>query len=146
MSKAAPTDLPVEKLGAWLEQAVGEFCGLHTARKFAGGQSNPTFLLVTKAKDGSDRIRCGRRNLNVTDFLTQELHLPWREAAPILQRTYAEQQGREVQQPARSAPRRDLWADYRRTSGPRTICGHAGRHLGAPGARVATFGPEQAES
>lgn len=69
---------------------------------------------VTKAKDGSDRIRCGRRNLNVTDFLTQELHLPWREAAPILRRTYAEQQGREVQQPARSAPRRDLWADYRR--------------------------------
>ncbi|GAE59226.1 hypothetical protein XPN_1132, partial [Xanthomonas arboricola pv. pruni MAFF 301427] len=69
---------------------------------------------VTKAKDGSDRIRCGRRNLNVTDFLTQELHLPWREAAPILRGTYAEQQGREVQQPARSAPRRDLWADYRR--------------------------------
>ena len=68
---------------------------------------------VTKAKDGSDRIRCGRRNLNVTDFLTQELHLPWREAAPILRRTYAEQQGREAQQPARSAPRRDLWADYR---------------------------------
>ena len=45
MSKAAPTDLPVEKLGAWLEQAVGDFHGLHTARKFAGGQSNPTFLL-----------------------------------------------------------------------------------------------------
>jgi aminoglycoside phosphotransferase (APT) family kinase protein len=45
MSKAAPTDLPVEKLGAWLEQAVGDFRGLHTARKFAGGQSNPTFLL-----------------------------------------------------------------------------------------------------
>lgn len=69
---------------------------------------------VTKAKDGSDRVKCGRRNLNVSDFLTQELHLPWREAAPILRRTYAEQRGREVQQPARSAPRRDIWADYRR--------------------------------
>lgn len=69
---------------------------------------------VTKGKDGSDRIRAGRRNLNVTDFLTQELHLPWREAAPILRRTYAEQNGREAPQQARSAPRRDLWADYRR--------------------------------
>ncbi|CEI18815.1 LPD7 domain-containing protein (plasmid) [Xanthomonas axonopodis pv. cassiae] len=69
---------------------------------------------VTTAKDGSDRIRCGGRNLNVTDFLTQELHLPWREAAPLLRRVYAEQQGREVHQQARSAPRRDLWAEYRR--------------------------------
>ena len=45
MSKAAPTDLPVEKLGTWLEQAIEDFHGLRIARKFAGGQSNPTFLL-----------------------------------------------------------------------------------------------------
>ena len=69
---------------------------------------------VTKGKDGSDRIRCGRRNLNVSDFLTQELHLPWRDAAPILQQIYAEQVGHAAPQQARSAPRRDLWADYRR--------------------------------
>lgn len=69
---------------------------------------------VTKGKDGGDRIRCGRRNLNVSDFLTQELHLPWRDAAPILQQTYAEQIGHAAPQQARPAPRRDLWADYRR--------------------------------
>ena len=45
MSKAATTELPVESLGAWLERAIPDFRGLHTARKFAGGQSNPTFLL-----------------------------------------------------------------------------------------------------
>jgi aminoglycoside phosphotransferase (APT) family kinase protein len=45
MRKAAPTDLPVARLGAWLEQAIPDFHGLQDARKFAGGQSNPTFLL-----------------------------------------------------------------------------------------------------
>ena len=69
---------------------------------------------VTKGKDGGDRIRCGRRNLNVSDFLTQELHLPWRDAAPILQQTYAEQIGHAAPQQARPAPRRDFWAEYRR--------------------------------
>lgn len=69
---------------------------------------------VTKGKDGGDRIRCGRRNLNVSDFLTQELHLPWRDAAPILQQTYTEQIGHAAPQQARPALRRDLWAEYRR--------------------------------
>lgn len=69
---------------------------------------------VTKGKDGGDRIRCGRRNLNVSDFLTQELHLSWRDAAPILQQTYAEQIGHAAPQQARPALRRDLWADYRK--------------------------------
>ena len=73
----------------------------------------PDKYAVTKAKDGSDRIRCGRRNLNVTDFLTQELHLPWREAALVLRRTYAEQQRKEARSLARVAPRRELWHEYR---------------------------------
>jgi len=45
MSKTATTELPVERLGPWLERAIPDFRGLRTARKFAGGQSNPTFLL-----------------------------------------------------------------------------------------------------
>jgi hypothetical protein len=69
---------------------------------------------ITKGADGSDRIRCGRRNLNVTDFLTQELHLPWREAAPMLRTVYAEQTGHQPAQAARGRPRGDLWSDYRR--------------------------------
>ena len=36
MSKAATTELPVERLGPWLERAIEDFRGLHTARKFAG--------------------------------------------------------------------------------------------------------------
>lgn len=69
---------------------------------------------VTKGKDGGDRIRAGQRNLNVSDFLTKELHLSWRDAAPILQKTYAEQISRQEPQQARSAPSRDLWENYRR--------------------------------
>ena len=45
MSNATSIDLPVERLGPWLEQAIPGFRGLESARKFAGGQSNPTFLL-----------------------------------------------------------------------------------------------------
>lgn len=74
----------------------------------------PSKYEVTKGRDGSDRIRCGKRNLNVTDFLTQELHLPWREAAPILRQTYGVQKNHEAPQQIKSVPRRDLWADYRR--------------------------------
>lgn len=73
----------------------------------------PSKYEVTKGRDGSDRIRCGNRNLNVTDFLTQELHLPWREAAPILRQTHGEQKNHEAPQPIKSFPRRDLWANYR---------------------------------
>ena len=78
---------------------------------------------VTKGQDGGDRIKVGKRNLNVSDFLTSELHLPWGQAAPILRSAFAAQLVQE-QQPKHStaealAPRpprpdRKLWADYRR--------------------------------
>lgn len=73
----------------------------------------PDKYAVTKGKDGGDRIRCGRRNLNVSDFLTYELHLPWREAALILRQTYAEQQRKAARSLARVVPRRELWQEYR---------------------------------
>ena len=38
-------DLPVESLARYLESAVAGFRGPLTARKFSGGQSNPTYLL-----------------------------------------------------------------------------------------------------
>ncbi len=72
----------------------------------------PDKYAVTKGKDGGDRIRCGRRNLNVSDFLTNELHLPWCDAALILKKTYAEQVGPAVPQKARSIPHRELWQNY----------------------------------
>ena len=68
---------------------------------------------VTKGKDGGDRIKAGSRNLNVSDFLTQEMRLPFNEAAPILRQVYAAQQGREVIE-AKSGPRRELWEAFRK--------------------------------
>ena len=61
---------------------------------------------VTKAKDGSDRIRCGSRNLNVSDFLTKELNMPCKDAAKALRDSYARQRGREPEQgsQARTTP------------------------------------------
>ena len=67
---------------------------------------------VTKGKDGSDRIKAGSRNLNVSDFLTQEMRLSFSEAAPILRQVYAAQQGRELAE-ARPSPRRELWQAFR---------------------------------
>lgn len=68
---------------------------------------------VTKAKDGGDRIKAGGRNLNVSDFLTQEMRLSFTGAAPILRTVYAAQAGREVTE-ARPAPRQELWSAYRK--------------------------------
>lgn len=66
---------------------------------------------VTRGADGSERIKCGGRNLNVSDFLTKEMRLSWQEAAPILRECYEAQRAGV---PAREqiAPSRDLWASY----------------------------------
>jgi hypothetical protein len=68
---------------------------------------------ITKGKDGGDRIKAGSRNLNVSDFLTQEMRLSFTEAAPILRGAYAAQVGREVAE-TRPAPQRELWDDFRK--------------------------------
>lgn len=67
---------------------------------------------VTKAKDGSDRIKAGNRNLNVSDFLTKELNMPWKDAAKNLRDSYARQRGREPEQEAKREPRRQLWGEF----------------------------------
>ena len=43
------SDLPQGELGAYLEQAIAEFSGLQSIRKFSGGQSNPTYLLEARS-------------------------------------------------------------------------------------------------
>jgi hypothetical protein len=68
---------------------------------------------ITKGKDGGDRIKAGSRNLNVSDFLTQEMRLSFTEAAPILRGVYAAQVSREIIE-ARPAPQRELWEDFRK--------------------------------
>lgn len=75
---------------------------------------------VSKGKDGSDRIKCGNRNLNVSDFLTKEMNLPWQEAAPILREAYAAQR-EQVPAQVKQQPRRELWQRYqewRKTEAP----------------------------
>lgn len=74
---------------------------------------------VTKAKDGSDRIKCGTRNLNVSDFLTKELNLPWKDAEKTLRESYGRQTGRQLQREHRQEPRRQLWAEFQAGRGDR---------------------------
>lgn len=74
----------------------------------------PEKYQITKGRDGGDRIRCGSRNLNVGDFITQELHLPWRAAAEILRAEYAAQIDQAPRE-NRQAIRADLWEAYRQT-------------------------------
>lgn len=67
---------------------------------------------ISQSKDGSDRIKCGNRRLNVSDFLTQELHLPWKEAAQILRESYARQRSLEPKQEPTRQPRWQIWAEF----------------------------------
>jgi hypothetical protein len=67
---------------------------------------------ITRARDGSDRIRAGNRNLNVSDFLTKEMNLPWSEAASIMRATYREQVGNDPEYLARQTPQQLFWREY----------------------------------
>lgn len=69
---------------------------------------------VTKGADGGDRIQCGSRKLNVSDFLTKELHLPWPEAEAMLREAYAVQQASVAAQ-SREEIRSHFWQAYRQT-------------------------------
>lgn len=69
---------------------------------------------VKKGLDGGDRIQCGSRNLNVADFLTKELHLPWPEAESILREAHAAQLASVTAKP-RAEIRSYFWESYRKT-------------------------------
>lgn len=80
---------------------------------------------VSTAPDGSARIRCGTRNLNVSDFLTKEMRLPWAESAAILRQAYGRQLDRHPTLAPRLAPSRTLWREFqdarRQRGGPREL-------------------------
>lgn len=67
---------------------------------------------VTTAPDGSSRIAVGNRNLNVSDFLTKEMRLPWAESAAILRDSYARQVGLHPVHAPRRAPSQPLWRQF----------------------------------
>lgn len=72
----------------------------------------PAKYAVVPGRDGTDRIRAGKRSLNVSDFLTKELNLSWREAAPLLREIYQRQQTGEPVPTPREVPRAALWREY----------------------------------
>ncbi|PCD85916.1 LPD7 domain-containing protein [Vibrio mediterranei] len=51
-----------------------------------------------KAKDGSVRIKTGRRAYNVSDFCTQHMGLSWDETKVILKTVYGQQRQHQIQQ------------------------------------------------
>ena len=67
---------------------------------------------VSLAADGSGRIECGNRNLNVSDFLTKEMRLPWAASAAILRDAYAHQVGKVLARAPRQAPSQALWRQF----------------------------------
>jgi Large polyvalent protein-associated domain 7 len=60
---------------------------------------NPLLYEVVQAKDGTPRVKAGSRHLTPSDFLTKELGLDWKEAAPILRKSYELQIGGKVTNP-----------------------------------------------
>jgi hypothetical protein len=67
---------------------------------------------ISRGRDGADRIRCGNRNLNVSDFLTKEMNLPWSEASQILRGAYQAQLSDDPGHMDRRAPQQVLWREY----------------------------------
>ena len=68
---------------------------------------------VAKAKDGTPRIQCGSRALTPSDFLTKELGLPWKEAAPILRQVYENQIGKKVTTGRGKSAVSPLWQQFK---------------------------------
>jgi len=67
---------------------------------------------ITTGRDGTHRIRAGARHLNVADFLTKELHLPWRDASEILRGTHQRQVDGAAMPLAKELPRAALWREF----------------------------------
>jgi hypothetical protein len=68
---------------------------------------------VTTAKDGTPRIQCGSRALSPSDFLSKQLGLPWKEAAPILRQVYEHQLGKKVTPACRMEAPSQLWTAFK---------------------------------
>ena len=75
---------------------------------------NPSLYEVVQAKDGTLRVKAGSRHLTPSDFLTKELGLPWKEAAPILRKSYELQIGGKVTNPrSNKATSTPLWKEFK---------------------------------
>lgn len=73
---------------------------------------DPAKYPVAKGADGGDRILAGTRSLNVSDFLTKEMHLPWLQASGILRACHAEQLANAPYAPRMERPSEQLWKEF----------------------------------
>lgn len=73
----------------------------------------PSRYKVEHARDRTPRIRCGTRSITPNDFLTKEIGLPWREAAPILRQVYEHQIGKKMIREGSQSRPSHLWRNFK---------------------------------
>jgi hypothetical protein len=79
---------------------------------------------ASKNRDGKERIQVGTRQLNVADFLTKEIGLPWREAEPLLISLYQQQKQNILNEDLLKSKRDNLLFkldDFAKNNGSRKI-------------------------
>jgi hypothetical protein len=76
---------------------------------------------VSKAKDGSARIKVGKYNYNVSDFLTKHIGLEWSEASELLKSLYEKQQTGIVDKPKSKVVHINDWRKFRDEVYPNNI-------------------------
>lgn len=76
---------------------------------------------VSKAKDGSARIKVGKYNYNVSDFLTKHIGLEWPEASRLLEELYEKQQSGIIEKPRPKVVLLADWMKFREEIYPENI-------------------------
>jgi len=82
---------------------------------------DPENHLVSKAKDGSARIKVGKFNYNVSDFLTKHIGLEWAEASSVLTELYEKQQNGITDRPKAKVILMEDWRRFREDVYPKNI-------------------------
>ncbi|WP_152597738.1 LPD7 domain-containing protein [Pseudomonas lutea] len=82
---------------------------------------DPALHPVSKAKDGSVRIRAGKYNYNVSDFLTRHVGLEWGEASNLLLELYEKQQSGITEKPLSKVILLEEWRRFRQEIYPQNI-------------------------
>ena len=76
---------------------------------------------ITRAKDGSPRIRVGKYNYNMSDFLTKHIGLDWEETAKTLDFLYEKQVNGISEKPKSKIAHIDDWRRFRNEVFPNNI-------------------------
>ncbi|WP_434077468.1 LPD7 domain-containing protein [Pseudomonas aeruginosa] len=82
---------------------------------------DPAQHAISHAKDGSPRIKAGKYNYNVSDFLTKHIGLDWSEASGVLQNLYDRQQSGVVDRPKPKEQHIDDWRRFRNEIYPKSV-------------------------